>query len=100
MNKYLIFRTDRIGDFLISLILIKSIKKADNRSFITVVASEKNYQYIKTFSFIDEVILLQSGFLNKLKLLFVLKKKSFDTLIVHDGKKRSKLITFFLSFKR
>ena len=27
VNKYLIFRTDRIGDFLVSAILIKSIKK-------------------------------------------------------------------------
>ena len=99
MNKYLIFRTDRIGDFLISLILIKSIKIVDKKSFITVVASEKNYQYIKSFNIIDQVILLKGGFLNKLKLFFLLKKQSFDTLIVHDGKTRSKFISFFLSSK-
>ena len=49
MNKYLIFRTDRIGDFLISAILIKSIKRNDPDSFINVVASENNYNYIKSF---------------------------------------------------
>ena len=46
MNKYLIFRTDKIGDFLISAILIKSIRRNDPDSFINVVASEKNYNYI------------------------------------------------------
>ncbi len=99
MNKYLIFRTDRIGDFLISLILIKSIKMVDSKSLITVVASEKNYQYIKSFNIIDEVILLKGGFFNKLKLFFLLRKQSFDTTIVHDGKTRSKFISFFLSSK-
>ena len=99
MNKYLIFRTDRIGDFLISLILIKSIKMVDAKSFITVVASDKNYEYIKSFNIIDQVILLKGGFFNKLKLFFLLRKQSFDTTIVHDGKTRSKLISSFLLSK-
>ena len=49
MNQYLIFRTDRIGDFLLSAILIKSIKRNDPNAFIKVVASESNFDYIKTF---------------------------------------------------
>ena len=47
MNKYLIFRTDRIGDFLISLVLIKSIKEQDVNCHITVVTSDKNFELIK-----------------------------------------------------
>ena len=70
MNKYLIFRTDRIGDFLLSLILIKSIKRNDPNCHITVVCSEKNYDYIKSFKIIDRVKLLRKGFLNKLKTFF------------------------------
>ena len=57
MNRYLIFRTDRIGDFLISLILIKSIKNQDNNSHITIVASEQNFEFIKSFNIIDDVII-------------------------------------------
>ena len=41
INKYIFFRTDRMGDFLLSAILIKSIKRSDKKSFITVVASKK-----------------------------------------------------------
>ncbi len=74
MNKYLIFRTDRIGDFLVSAILIKSIKRNDKKSYITVISSEKNYDYIKTFKFVDEVILLKNTFLQKVKLILKLKQ--------------------------
>ena len=61
MNRYLIFRTDRIGDFLISAILIKSIKQNDTSSHVTVIASKKNYDYIKSFKLVDEVILLKNN---------------------------------------
>jgi ADP-heptose:LPS heptosyltransferase len=41
-NKYIFFRTDRIGDFLLSAVLIKSIKRSDKDSFITIIASKQN----------------------------------------------------------
>ena len=37
-KKYLFIRTDRIGDFLLSAILIKSIKRSDKNAKITVIA--------------------------------------------------------------
>ena len=77
MNTYLIFRSDRIGDFLLSLILINSIKRNDPNSYINVVASEKNFNYIKSFKIIDKVFLFQKGILNNLKLINLLKKISY-----------------------
>ena len=96
MNKYLIFRTDRIGDFLITAILIKSIKRNDPNSHIQIISSKKNYTYIKSFKMVDEVVLLNKSFINKLELIIKLQKSSFKTIIVHDSKKRSKIISFFL----
>ena len=96
MNKYLIFRTDRIGDFLILAILIKSIRRNDPDSFINVVASEKNYNYIKSFKIVDKVTLLTKGILSKLKLIYFLRKEKYNTIIVHDRKQRSILISLFL----
>ena len=69
MNKYLIFRTDRIGDFLISLVLIKSIKVQDANCHITVVTSEKNFEFINSFDLINDVIVLKDGFLKFLLFL-------------------------------
>ena len=87
-NKYIFFRTDRIGDFLLSAILIKSIKRSDKNSFITVVASKKNYLYIK-FDFVDEVILFPESYFSKIifYLRFIFKK--FYLIALLDGKKRS-----------
>ena len=96
MNKYLIFRTDRIGDFLITSILINSIKRNENNSHITLVVSEKNYDYIKSFKFIDKIILLKKGLLEKVKLINYLIKENYKSIIIHDEKNRSKFISFFL----
>ena len=96
MTKYLIFRTDRIGDFLLTAILINSIKRNNPKSYIIVVASENNYNYIKSFKNIDEVLLLKKNFISKLTLLKNLLIHKFNGIIVHDGKNRSNFITFFL----
>ena len=97
MNKYLIFRTDRIGDFLLSMILIKNIKRNDKNSYIIIISSEKNYDYIKTFNLVDKVIKLKKNYINRLTLILRLFKHKFKFSIIHDGKKRSKFINFFLN---
>ena len=100
MNKYLIFRTDRIGDFLLTAILIKSIKRNDPGCNITIVSSEKNYKYINSFNIIDEVFFLEKGLFKKFKLFFLLNKHLYKSIIVHDSKSRSKIISFFLKSKK
>ena len=96
MNNYLVFRTDRIGDFLISAILIKCIKKNDPNSHITLISSKKNFTYIKTLPYVDKVINLNNSFFGKLILFLELIKFKFKYIIIHDDKNRSKLISFFL----
>jgi len=96
MNNYLFFRTDRIGDFLVSAILLNSIKRNDKNSVITIIASKKNYFYIKSFNFIDEVILYPDSLFKKIKLFFYLFKKNYNLIGVLDGKKKSIYFTFFL----
>lgn len=99
MNNYLIFRTDRIGDFLLTAILIKSIKRNDPSSLITVVASTKNYNYINSFEIIDQVFVMDDNILNKLKLIHLLNRNYYQAIIIHDSKNRSKIISFFLKKK-
>ena len=90
MNNYLLFRTDRIGDFLLSAILLNSIKRNDPNSHISVVCSSKNYHYAKNFHLVDKAILYpENNFFKKTS--FFLKmflKKNYCTIIC-DGKKRS-----------
>ena len=44
---YLIFRTDRIGDFLIISTLIKAIKRNNPESKVFIVASKKKCRFHK-----------------------------------------------------
>lgn len=96
---YLFFRTDRIGDFLVSAILMKSIKRNDQNSYLTVVASRKNYFYIKTLNFIDEVHLYPENFFKKIIFFFNLYKTKYKAIFALDGKKRSIYFTIFLKSK-
>ena len=88
-KKYLFIRTDRIGDFLLSVILIKSIKRSDKNSIITVIASKKNYNYIKKFSYIDEVIEYPTNLFERFFLYLNFFLKKYYMVVALDGKKRS-----------
>ena len=68
MSSYLIFGTDRIGDFVLTIILVNSIKRNDPNSHISVVSSTKNHHFIKSFKNVDEVIVLKNNLLEKIKL--------------------------------
>ena len=89
MLNFLIFRTDRIGDFLLTAILVNSIKRNNPKTNINIVASPKNYKYIKTFTNIDNVLILKNTFFEKLKFIFKFRNNNYDYIIIHDNKKRS-----------
>ena len=89
MKKYIFFRTDRIGDFLVSLILIQSIRRNDPKAHITVIASNKNYSYIKSLKSIDETILYPNGILKRFIFIVKMLNKNFNAVFALDGKKRS-----------
>ena len=77
MNKnILVFRTDRIGDLLHNCPSIKTIKEENRDDHLSLVASERNYLYAKTFDFIDKVYLFPKKiYLKKLIYLKIYTKK-------------------------
>ena len=89
MNQFLIFRTDRIGDFILTSILIKSIKRNNPKSKITVICSEKNFEYIKNYSLVDETIIFPNTFFKKISFYLSIMRKKIDYSLCLDGKKRS-----------
>ena len=104
--KTLIFRTDRIGDFIISCPFIISYKKKYEDNKIVIISSEYNFNYIKNFQFIDKIFPLKNEikFFKKLfvliKMIFLLRQFAFSEIIVLDGKKRSFFISLFLKGKK
>ena len=104
--KTLIFRTDRLGDFIVSCPFILSYKNKFPNNAISIISSEYNSNYIKNFDFINEVLPLKNEikFLPKLiiliKMILYLRKNEFEEIIVLDGKKRSFFISLFLKGKK
>ena len=98
MNKdILIFRTDRIGDLLITLPAIFSIKKNMACSKITLVASHKNYEYAKSFKIFDNIYVFpENGLIAKIKFFIKLSKNKFYYTFVFDGKERSLISVLFV----
>ena len=97
---YLFSRTDRVGDLLVSSIVLKSIKRKNSNNKIYLICSKKNYDLAKNLSFIDEAFILEKGFIGKIKLLIKLNFLKIDCFISLDGKDRSILFSFFILAKK
>ena len=72
-NKILIFRTDRIGDLIVSCPAIITIKRTILDSKITLIASKKNYDYAKSLNLFDEIYKFPEK--NIIMYLFLMEKK-------------------------
>ena len=95
MKNILIFRTDRIGDFLVCSSIYSSIKRKNKNCSIDIVCSNSNFKYINSFNFFNNVYLYPKNLTNKF--LFYFKLKKYDEILVLDGKKRS---IYFSIFKK
>ncbi len=93
----LIFRTDRIGDLLVTCPALITIKKKINDCKITLVTSEKNYIYATSFNFLDDIIIYPSKkIFSKIKFIYNLSKQKFDYVLILDGKDRSIIASLFI----
>lgn len=100
MSKYLIFRTDRIGDFIFSRIITDAIKKNDSSNIIDFVCSSYNSKYIKNYKDINKIYILDKYDLKlMLKNLISINSNRYDYLIILDGKRRSIFFSLFLIAK-
>tara|TARA_A100001015_G_C15004796_1_gene720157 strand:+ start:1301 stop:2254 length:954 start_codon:yes stop_codon:yes gene_type:complete len=87
VKNVLIYRTDRIGDFLISTPIFSSLKRKFINCKIDIVCSNLNYDYVKSFNFFNKVLLYPDNIFKKIS--FYLSLSDYDHILVLDGKKRS-----------
>ena len=100
MAKYLIFRTDRIGDFIFSRMFTESIKKDNPNHKIDFVCSSYNSNYVKYFKDINKIYILDKYNIRlMIKNLFEINKEKYDYLIILDGKRRSVFFSILLKAK-
>ena len=79
-KEIIIFRTDLMGDFVMSTALIQKVKNKFPDSRITMVCSNKNYKLVKLYNIFDTIIIFDKkfNFFKKILLYFsIIKKKIF-----------------------
>jgi ADP-heptose:LPS heptosyltransferase len=100
VNKILIFRTDRIGDLIVTCPTIISIKKYFKECDITIITSNRNFDYAKSLNLFGDVLQFpRNNLISKIKFIYNLYKKKFDYIFVFDGKERSILTAAFIKSK-
>jgi len=101
MKRFIFFRNDRLGDFIILTNIIKSIKKKYKDSHITVLCSNLNHDLIKKYQIIDKVYIYnkQISFLKKISLLNKIINNNYYASFAVDGKSFSNLCNFLIKAK-
>ena len=99
MKKFIIFRTDRLGDFLIVTNIIKAIKDKYKDSHITVVGSPYNKKIINSYKIINKVIVYNknSSLGEKISIFNDILKSKYYCSLSLDGKSFSNFVNLFIS---
>ena len=99
-KRILIFRTDRVGDLIVTCPAILSIKEFFIDCEITLITSYKNNVYAKKLNVFKNIIKYpDKGLLSKLKFIYNLSKQDFDYIFIFDGKERSFITSTFIKSK-
>ncbi len=98
MKNILIFRTDRLGDFIIHSRPIYELKKKFKDSKIIIVCSKLNSKILDRVDYIDEKIIYDQNFpiFKKISILIKLIKIKYYAIFILDGKKFSLFCNIFL----
>ncbi len=80
--KICIIRNDRMGDMILTLPIIKEIKKTIPNSKITVVCSNTNSFLCEEAEFIDEVLIYETklDLISKIKFFFKFRKNKYNCI--------------------
>lgn len=100
-KKIIIFRTDRLGDYIIHSRPIYELKKKYSDSHIIVVCSRINKKILEKASYIDELIEYNKDddLLEKFKIFKLIVKHRYFASFILDGKKFSYICNYFLRSK-
>lgn len=98
MKKFIFFRSDRMGDFILLTNIIKNIKKKYNNSHITIVCSKLNYNLVKKYKIIDKIFIYNKdiSFSRKISLINKIISNNYFASFAVDGKSFSNLCNLLI----
>jgi len=99
-KRFLVVRTDRIGDVVLSTPVIRNLRKYYPNSYIAMMVSCQTREILEGNPYLDEVIVYDKdnkhkGWLASIYFSLQLRKKRFDLAIILHPTNRVHLVTFF-----
>jgi len=101
MKNIIIFRTDRLGDYLIHSRPIYEIKKKYHDVRIIIICSNINKKILENLDYIDEIIVYDenASLFEKIKIFLKICKKRYYSAFILDGKNFSYICNMFINAK-
>lgn len=104
LQKILLVRTDRIGELVLSLPVVRALKEKHPASSVSILAQRKFAEYLRHFSAIDEVLewpygITRLNLTEKLRMAHFLRKKRFDLVIILNPSKELNQIVCLAGIK-
>ena len=101
MKKFIFFRNDRLGDFIILTNIIRAIKKKYKDSHISILCSPLNSSFIKRYKIVDQVHVYSKhiSFLKKIEILRKIISENYYASFAVDGKSFSNLCNLLINSK-
>ena len=93
--KICISRIDKMGDMILTLPVIKSIKNQNPEINIHVLASDQNVKVLKNIEYIDKVLLIKPGINSFIWMLNQVRKTKYDFFINFSPIIKSFTLCFF-----
>ena len=93
--KICISRIDKMGDMILTLPVIKSIKIQNPEIEIHVLASDQNAKVLKNIEYIDKVLLIKSSINSFILMLNHLQNTKYDFFINFSPTIKSYILCFF-----
>ena len=102
INQICISRLDKMGDMILSLPAIKTIKLTNPTIHICVLASQSNIKVLKGLNYIDKIIEVNtnSNLITLFKNILNLRKLNFDFYLNLSPTLLSYFYCFFFKFKK
>ncbi|MFC1804933.1 lipopolysaccharide heptosyltransferase II [Candidatus Omnitrophota bacterium] len=104
-NRILIWRTDRIGDVILSTAVIRALRDANPSAYIAMIVRPYAREILEGNPYLDEVIVYdkkgrQRGVFASLKFAQALRGKKFDLALILHPTNRAHLISFLAGIRR
>lgn len=98
INRILLIRTDRFGEFILNIPVINAIRMKFPSAYICIMVGPMVKELMEGNSMVNEILVYDEkamrGFIKNFKLIREIRKRKFDLTVILNPKKKFNILTF------